>query len=100
MHTEAHIIRLMREASGLGMADCRAALLYAETHLQGDFVLALLVRDAASFAIGIRSRDPAISDREARARWNLDHARRRRDSIAASTEDWKTLDALSPRYAP
>lgn len=93
------LVRLMREASGMGMQDCLAAARSARDDFGGDYVLALLVRDAASLAVNVRQRD-GTSPAEARRRWNVAHALERRERAASLSEAWKALDAASKRHLP
>ena len=93
---DAHVVKLMREASGFGMMDCKAALAEARTHHGGDLVVALLARHANQYAVNIRSRDPAVSDAEARRRWNLAHAIGSRADTVARGGAWAELDRLTP----
>lgn len=96
----APLVHLMREASGLGMMDCKAAAELAIAEYDADFVLALGIRNAASYAVRIGSRDPRISAQEARRRWNVAHALDARDSMAARSDAWRRLDELSGRHRP
>jgi hypothetical protein len=94
---DAQLVRLMREASGMGMMDCKAVLGVARRDYGGDLVLALLARDANALAVNIRSRDPVVSDAEARRRWNEGRARGRRADVVARGGAWAELDRLSAR---
>jgi hypothetical protein len=78
MKVTAAIVHQMREASGLGMQTCREAAIHAETHLGGDVVLALIYADVNAFAVSIKSRDPAVSDADARRAHMLALAENRR----------------------
>ena len=68
----AHAIR---EASGLGLADVKAVMEDAERNLDGDYVLAALVRNAGGFAISVRSPNPSTTPAQARRDWDLRWAR-------------------------
>lgn len=95
----ADLVHLMRDASGLGMMRCKEAADMAATRLDGDFALALLIVDAHSLAVNVRSRDPAVADAEARWRWDLAHARARRAHIASHSPAWARLVSLSGDFA-
>lgn len=90
----AAIVHLMRECSGMGMMDCKAAAVFADERLGGDYVTALLMADANKLAVNIRSRDPAVSDKHARLRWNFAHAVGLRDS-KISSPDWSRLAEIN-----
>lgn len=92
--TDAFLIHLMREASGFGMMDCKAALAEARQNHDGDMVLALLCRRANQFAVRVGSRDPAVSDSEARRRSNLGHALGDRERMVGQGGAWAELDRL------
>lgn len=96
----ADLVRLMNAASGLGMMDCKAAAERAVAELDGDYVVALLARHAHGFAVMIRSRDPAVSDAQARTRWDLDHALGEREARVSGGGAWERLDGMSGRFVP
>lgn len=96
---DADLIRLMREASGCSMTDCKASLELARKELDGDIVVALLMRNAATLAVKIGSRDPDVSDAEARRRWDEAHARGRREAVVERGGAWTELDLISARSA-
>ena len=91
------IIRLMREASGMGMMDCKNAFEDARDNLDGDLVVALLVRDAHGLAVNVRSRDPQGDHVAARRRWDIGQATGGRAAAVARGGAWAELDRLSTR---
>jgi hypothetical protein len=68
----AHAIR---EASGLGLQDVRGIMDDAESFLDGDHVLASLVRHAHGFSVSVKSPDPSMSPAQARRDWDIRWAR-------------------------
>jgi len=94
----APLVHLMREISGCGMMDCKAAAEEAIARYDADFVLAVGILNAKAYAVMIRSRDPDVTDAEARRRWNVADAMGRRRHFAESTDAGRRLDELSGRY--
>lgn len=68
----AHAIR---EASGLGLQDVRGIMDDAERNLDGDYVLASLVRHAHGFAVSVKSPAPSVTPAQARREWDVRWAR-------------------------
>lgn len=94
------LVRLMREASGMNMPSCHEAAKTAQALYDGDYVLALLVKRPNGDAVMIRSRDPAVDDREARRRRDLANAHAMRPEVVAQGGAWARLDAMSGRHQP
>jgi hypothetical protein len=92
---DAALVKLMREASGMGMSQCHAIAREASERLSSDFVLALLAADAHGLAVNIRSRCSLTTDQEARRRWDLQHAASQRPERVRSSDAWARLDRLS-----
>lgn len=96
--TPPEIIRLMREASGESMMTCKRAWEMACDKLEGDYLLALLVVTANSFAINVKDA-PDQTPGERRKRWNLEHAHSMREMRATSTPAYAKLAQISTPYA-
>lgn len=94
----AELVYLMREASGMGMMECKDAAVYAIDKLNGDFALALLMRSANGYAVMIKSRDPKVTNKQARDRWNLGHALGLREDIAETSDAWRRLVERSGKW--
>lgn len=94
----AEIIHLMRAASGYGMMDCKEAAQYAVDKLNGDFALGMLMKSADGFAVMIKSKDPKISDRQVRERWNLAYAQGERQNVAERSPEWALLVERSTEW--
>jgi hypothetical protein len=96
----ADLVRLMREASGMNMPSCHEAAKAAQALYGGDYVVALLVKRANGDAVMIRSRDPAVDDREARRRRDLADALAMRPEVVARGGAWARLDEMSGVHQP
>lgn len=94
----AELVHTMREASGIGMMDCKAAAELALKDLHCDFVLALRMRHYHALAVNIGSRDPAVSPARARRQWDAANALGDRDDLVAKHDAWRRLDAMSNKW--
>lgn len=94
----APLVHLMREVSGYDMMRCKAAALEAIERYDADFVLAVGILNANSYAVRVRSLDPAVSEAEARRRWNVANAMGRRGDYVKRSDAGRRLDELSGRY--
>lgn len=92
---DASLVKLMREAGGVSMPRAHEIAKDAAANLSSDFVLALLAADAHGLAVNIRSRDPAVTDQQARRGWDLQRAVSQRSERIRSSDAWARLDRLS-----
>lgn len=94
----APLVYLMREVGGHDMMRCRAAAIEAIERYDADFVLAVGILNANSYAVKVRSLDPAVSETEARRRWNVANAMGRRQQYIDYSDAGRRLEELSGRY--
>lgn len=89
----ADIVRAIRAAGGMSMMQAKAAMQLADARFGGDYVLTALMHDAHGLAVNVGSRNPAVSDAEARMAWDVAMARSRRDAMTGDA--WDALRRIS-----